>query len=104
MYSLSISNDFGHFGRNQSEISLELLLIARRSAYRQGMRYLRRGGDLQGNVANEVEIEQILALSNGTTFSFTQVRVNLLYLLYHLEYLSIFSFKITKIETEAKQN
>ena len=37
-----------------------MTLVARRSRHFAGTRYLRRGANIQGNVANEVETEQIL--------------------------------------------
>ncbi|KAI3648780.1 hypothetical protein MP228_006634 [Amoeboaphelidium protococcarum] len=40
--------------------SLNITLIARRSRHYAGVRYMRRGIDDNGNVANEVETEQIL--------------------------------------------
>lgn len=56
-----------------------LTLISRRSIKRAGLRYLRRGVDDEGNVANSVETEQILSsltwdTSADKTFSFTQYR------------------------------
>ena len=39
---------------------LRMTLIARRSRHFAGPRYLRRGADIQGRVANEVETEQIV--------------------------------------------
>jgi hypothetical protein len=57
---------------------LLLTLISRRSVKRAGLRYLRRGIDDDGNVANNVETEQILATPSWSTkdkvFSFLQVR------------------------------
>ncbi|KAG9580749.1 glycoside hydrolase family 31 protein, partial [Aureobasidium melanogenum] len=57
---------------------LLLTLISRRSVKRAGLRYLRRGIDDDGNVANNVETEQILATPSWDTkdkvFSFLQVR------------------------------
>ncbi|KEQ68474.1 hypothetical protein M436DRAFT_58341 [Aureobasidium namibiae CBS 147.97] len=57
---------------------LLLTLISRRSVKRAGLRYLRRGIDDDGNVANNVETEQILATpswnTNDKVFSFLQVR------------------------------
>ena len=40
--------------------SLNLTLLARRSRHFAGTRYLKRGVSDQGNVANDVEHEQIL--------------------------------------------
>ena len=55
-----------------------LTLISRRSVKRAGLRYLRRGIDDEGNVANSVETEQILSPqswnSSAKTFSLVQVR------------------------------
>ncbi|KAF2202827.1 hypothetical protein GQ43DRAFT_439353 [Delitschia confertaspora ATCC 74209] len=56
-----------------------LTLVSRRSVKRAGLRYLRRGIDEEGNVANSVETEQILSspeweISNDRIFSFTQYR------------------------------
>ncbi|KAK3117788.1 hypothetical protein LTR53_000476 [Teratosphaeriaceae sp. CCFEE 6253] len=57
---------------------LLLTLISRRSVKRAGLRYLRRGIDDDGNVANSVETEQILSTqsweSSTKTFSLVQVR------------------------------
>jgi hypothetical protein len=46
-------------------ITLKFLLIARRSRLFAGTRYLRRGVDMLGNVANEVETEQIFYLMSS---------------------------------------
>jgi hypothetical protein len=55
-----------------------LTLISRRSTARAGLRYLRRGVDDEGNVANYVETEQILSPQSwdmfAKTFSLLQVR------------------------------
>lgn len=55
-----------------------LTLISRRSIRRAGLRYLRRGIDEDGNVANNVETEQILSMPDWTTesgvHSFVQTR------------------------------
>lgn len=55
-----------------------LTLISRRSIKRAGLRYLRRGVDEGGNVANNVETEQILAEQpwedSSKVFSLAQVR------------------------------
>ncbi|KAI7490793.1 SDA1-domain-containing protein [Hortaea werneckii] len=57
---------------------LLLTLISRRSANRAGLRYLRRGADDAGHVANAVETEQILSPQSkdkkGKIFSLLQVR------------------------------
>ncbi|OCK85031.1 hypothetical protein K432DRAFT_400592 [Lepidopterella palustris CBS 459.81] len=56
-----------------------LTLISRRSTKRAGLRYLRRGVDDEGNVANSVETEQILSTPSWNStedkiYSFTQIR------------------------------
>lgn len=55
-----------------------LTLISRRSVKRAGLRYLRRGIDDDGNVANYVETEQILSSqdwdSSKKTYSLMQIR------------------------------
>jgi len=45
-----------------------LTLIARRSRYFAGVRYLKRGVNDEGNVANEVETEQIVYEASTTGF------------------------------------
>ena len=64
-------NDYGR--------SLNVILLARRSRHFAGTRYLKRGVNEQGKVANDVEHEQILhdesmAASNGVFSSYIQVR------------------------------
>ncbi|EJD04396.1 uncharacterized protein FOMMEDRAFT_83474 [Fomitiporia mediterranea MF3/22] len=62
--------------------SMRLCLISRRSRYRAGTRYFRRGMDRDGHVANFNETEQILLVDKngkglgepGTRLSFVQVR------------------------------
>lgn len=51
-----------------------LLLISRRAVSRQGYRFIMRGADADGNVANYVETEQILQWRSGTLSSFVQTR------------------------------
>ncbi|CAK7219067.1 hypothetical protein SBRCBS47491_003718 [Sporothrix bragantina] len=75
--------------RRASEKQFDVTLISRRSIRRAGLRYLRRGVDEDGNVANAVETEQILSPSVvnqlaesqllldqplSKTYSFVQVR------------------------------
>ena len=62
-----------------SRRTLTLTLVARRSRHFAGPRYLRRGADILGRVANEVETEQILADDaafggSGVYTSMVQVR------------------------------
>ena len=55
--------------------ALMLTLISRRSRRRQGPRYIKRGSDGLGDVANFVETEQVLRrISDNRTFSFVQIR------------------------------
>ncbi|KAK2751026.1 hypothetical protein FQN57_000101 [Myotisia sp. PD_48] len=55
-----------------------LTLLSRRSVKRSGLRYLRRGVDDEGNVANSVETEQILSSPNWSSadkvYSLLQLR------------------------------
>lgn len=62
--------------------SMRFCLISRRSRYRAGTRYFRRGIDREGHVANFNETEQIVLLDRagkasselGTRLSFVQIR------------------------------
>ncbi|KAF2216520.1 hypothetical protein CERZMDRAFT_109393 [Cercospora zeae-maydis SCOH1-5] len=64
--------------REPEKHNFHVTLISRRSVKRAGLRYLRRGVDDQGNVANSVETEQILSTqvndSARKTFSLLQYR------------------------------
>lgn len=60
---------FSTFGR-----AVTLTLIGRRSRCFAGTRYLKRGVDDAGNVANEVEVEQIVEADPGSISAFVQVR------------------------------
>ena len=55
-----------------------ITLISRRSILRPGLRYLRRGVDEDGHVANAVETEQVLSdpswAPSSSVHSFTQIR------------------------------
>lgn len=65
-------------GLRPTEKTFLLTVISRRSTQRAGLRYLRRGIDEEGNVANAVETEQILSDStwdrNSKIQSFLQIR------------------------------
>ena len=50
-----------------------ILFISRRSRFRQGCRFTKRGIDADGYVANFVETEQILLYPDGRLTSFVQV-------------------------------
>jgi len=52
----------------------DFMLISRRSAFRQGTRFTRRGIDDSGNVANFVESEQIIFSKDGQVTSHVQIR------------------------------
>jgi hypothetical protein len=66
--------------KSKPKLSNHLLtLISRRSVKRPGLRYLRRGIDEEGNVANSVETEQILSSAgwddaNSKIYSYLQYR------------------------------
>jgi len=61
-----------------SQKQFDVTIISRRSVKRAGMRFLRRGVDEEGNVANAVESEQILSPSrwdpSAKVYSFVQIR------------------------------
>ena len=63
-----------------TEKRFDITVISRRSTKRAGLRYLRRGIDEEGNVANAVETEQILSPADATgdpsarVYSFVQTR------------------------------
>jgi len=52
----------------------KLALVSRRSRYRAGTRYKRRGIDVDGYVANYVETEQIIEVAGDHIVSFVQTR------------------------------
>lgn len=56
------------------DMKFTLLFISRRSRYRQGCRFIKRGIDSNGHPANFVETEQILLLSDGRLSSYVQIR------------------------------
>ena len=64
----------------QNHRKFNLTLISRRGSRRQGPRYIKRGVDKNGDVANFVETEQILrsldgvGSTSGELFAFTQIR------------------------------
>ncbi|KRZ38173.1 Polyphosphoinositide phosphatase [Trichinella pseudospiralis] len=70
----------GHFPINLPSCCLRLVLIARRSKKFAGTRFLKRGASYDGDVANEVETEQILFNRSvmdfklGSFSSFVQLR------------------------------
>ncbi len=56
------------------DVKLTLVFISRRSKYRQGCRFTKRGIDDNGFTANFVETEQILIFPDGKITSFVQIR------------------------------
>ena len=54
--------------------SISVSLLARRSRYNAGTRYLKRGVNEQGKVANHVEVEQIVEVEGVAISSFVQMR------------------------------
>ena len=71
-----INGFFGICNGNEYARNLDLILIARKDIRRSGMRFLIRGADSKGNVANCVEVEEILIQkeSNIIINSFVQMR------------------------------
>lgn len=55
-----INGFFGTYNNNEYETFIQVILIGRKDLRRNGMRFLFRGADQSGNVANFVETEQIL--------------------------------------------
>eukprot|EP00605_Chrysophyceae_sp_TOSAG23-4_P001416 GSChrysophyteH1.ASY1.ANO1.1542.1 assembled CDS len=51
-----------------------LLFLSRRSRYHQGCRFIKRGVDPDGNVANFVETEQLVIFPDGALNSYVQTR------------------------------
>jgi hypothetical protein len=68
---VGIINSKINFSSNTEKTSI--YLISRRSIFHSGTRYLTRGVDDNGHVANHVETEQILKIKNNL-FSFLQLR------------------------------
>lgn len=67
---------YGYVGVIKNKINSEktnIYLISRRSIFHSGTRYLTRGVDDNGHVANHVETEQIISCK-GQIFSFLQLR------------------------------
>ncbi|QRV74438.1 polyphosphoinositide phosphatase [Ceratobasidium sp. AG-Ba] len=62
---------YGHVDQAKLSVfgrTIYVTLIARRSRHFAGVRYLKRGVDEEGNVANEVETEQIVSEATTTGF------------------------------------
>lgn len=72
-----VSNIWMVFGdlMTVNNVKYTLSIVSRRSRRRQGPRYIKRGSNLCGDVANFVETEQILRSSNGGISSFLQVSI-----------------------------
>ena len=72
-----INGFFGTCKGNEYNNNVELFLIARKDIRRSGMRFLIRGADTEGNIANCVEIEEILVYKENDNYivnSFVQMR------------------------------
>ena len=72
-----INGFFGTCKGNEYNDNVELFLIARKDIRRSGMRFLIRGSDTEGNIANCVEIEEILIYKENDNYivnSFVQMR------------------------------
>lgn len=76
--SLRSDEDRSSLDLRPSEKKYLVTVISRRSTKRAGLRYLRRGIDDEGHVANAVETEQLLSESNWggskRIYSFVQIR------------------------------
>lgn len=59
----------------EADVELKITLISRRSANRAGVRYLKRGVDEDGNVANFVETEVAITVFEHC-LSFVQVGIS----------------------------
>ena len=59
---------------NVEDVKFTLLFVSRRSRYRQGCRFTKRGIDEHGNVANFAETEQILIFPDGRISSYVEIR------------------------------
>jgi hypothetical protein len=63
-----------------SKKSIELVVISRRDKQRQGMRFISRGCDLDGNCSNTAETEQIIHLAQDRLYySYVQTRGSIPY-------------------------
>lgn len=72
-----INGFFGTFSGEEYNPNLNLVLIARKDIRRSGMRFLIRGADNKGSVANCVEIEEVLIYEDKDNIiinSFVQMR------------------------------
>lgn len=56
------------------DVPFALVFVSRRSRFRQGTRFHRRGINAQGHVANFVETEQMVVRRDGRVTAFTQLR------------------------------
>ena len=103
-------SDFPGLGSSRASIDLRpsekkylITVISRRSTKRAGLRYLRRGIDQDGFVANMVETEQLLSTptwdSSSNIYSFLQVRGSIP--LFFTQ--SPYAFKPTPIQQHSKE-
>ena len=69
----NLSNSYENIEAEKG-VEYRLCLISRRSRFRLGTRFKRRGIDDDGHVANFVETEQIIDVYDGHTLSFVIIR------------------------------
>lgn len=67
----SFQKRFSIFGKN-----IDIILIARRSRHYAGTRYLKRGLNVHGKVANDCEVEQVRFFTNYFYSKFTNLAVS----------------------------
>ncbi|GMM50980.1 phosphatidylinositol-3-phosphatase [Starmerella bacillaris] len=68
---------FGIFSEKSADINnhtVQLSLLSRRSRFRAGTRYFRRGLDVDGHAANYNETEQIVWVDRSDVYSYVQTR------------------------------
>lgn len=71
---VSNAPDHSAAGEYVQSVSCNVILISRRSRFRAGTRYKRRGTDERGNCANYVETEQVWSKVNGVSKLFSAPR------------------------------
>ena len=76
-HCIPVTSAFVGIQRNVSvndQLSYDEVLISRRSRFRAGTRFTKRGADATGAVANYVETEQVCLVGNHTVLSHVQTR------------------------------
>lgn len=82
-------NSEGQADAEEAALSVQYVLISRRSTAFAGTRHLRRGMNVRGDVANEVETEQLLIRSDRPTVaSYVQYRGSIPLFWHHVNLLS----------------